>query len=236
MAEDLGPPLNTPVSTFAVLPFPAPPEFATFAVLEQAPLSGAYGSLASAADRVARAGDSDLESSTAGDLDALAALLGEVPDSASEPTLDDVEARATEAADALGARASELPPDSSAPGDVDVGSPGDDFEEDEQRGPQGPPGPRGPMGPQGPPGGSGGGGGGGGMPPYPPADAIPASDAYWRGLVRNWYLVVLLREPDQEGWDGAVASLKARQNVASVWNDFLPAAQQERASRGLPPY
>lgn len=204
-----------PVRPPGIVRLPPAPTFAAVVAAGLTALDGVERAWLSAADSLVHATAGDVEPDTAADVDALTRLAGEVPD-----TWDDAEhAQLVDVAEAFGdelaQRAGDLPPEAGAVPDVDLPPPRDEFEEEED---------------------NGGGGGGRPMPPFPPPDTIPASESYWRALTRNWYLVVLGREPDAGGWAVWVDRLLRGEIVSRVWTDYRAAANGERASRGLPPY
>lgn len=125
MASD-PPPLTTPLSQFPDWPFPAPPNFSALVALELAPLHDVQDTLLSAADQVVQASDTGLERDTAADLDALAAVVGAIPETAAEPDLDAVEEASAGAANELDARATELPAESVPPDQI-IPPPEDEF-------------------------------------------------------------------------------------------------------------
>lgn len=193
---------------------PPAPSFVGVVSAGLAALDGVERAWLSAADQLVRTTAGEVEADTAADVAALAALAGEVPDTWNDPEHAALVEAVDAAAGELAQRAGELPPEAGAVPDVELPPPRDEFEEEE----------------------TGGGGGGGGLPPFPPPPAIPAPESYWRALTRNWYLVVLGREPDEGGWDEWVAKLLAGRTVSDTWREFRDAANAERASRGLPPY
>jgi hypothetical protein len=201
------PALNTPLAREDTQPFPTRPNFSGLVALTLPPLNDAHRTLLSAADQIAHAGDSSLESDTAADLAELAAVVEIVPESPADETLDTLEAHTDALGGELAARAGDLPAEQPPP-DVDLPPPGDDFIPDDTAPAPPAPGPG---------------------PAPPPGD--PRAQGF-RDTVRSWYLDVLGREPDPDGWDVWVELLLRGDRLLDVYAAFRRAAQVEIDARG----